>query len=111
MVRSFKSSKVQAFKVLGLVFVLSLELLNPLSLERVSAQTPFYQGKTVRVVTATTTGGGYDLCARLIAHHLGKPIPGHPTSITQNMTGAGGVVGANYVYGIARPDGLTLGAF
>jgi tripartite-type tricarboxylate transporter receptor subunit TctC len=111
MVRAFKSSKVRAFKVLGLVFVLSLELLNPLNLERASAQTPFYQGKTIRVVIATTTGGGYDLWARLIARHIGKHLPGHPTIIAQNMPGAGGVVGANYVYGIAKPDGLTLGAF
>jgi tripartite-type tricarboxylate transporter receptor subunit TctC len=111
MVKAFKNSKVQAFKVLGLMFVLSLELLNPLNLERASAQTPFYQGKTVRVVIATTTGGGYDLWARLIARHIGKHIPGHPTIIAQNMPGAGGVVGANYVYGIAKPDGLTLGAF
>jgi tripartite-type tricarboxylate transporter receptor subunit TctC len=27
------------------------------------------------------------------------------------MPGAGGIVGANYVYGIAKPDGLTIGAF
>jgi tripartite-type tricarboxylate transporter receptor subunit TctC len=108
----FTGSKVQGFnQILFGIFFLTLELLNPLNLERASAQTPFYQGKTVRVVIATTTGGGYDLWARLIARHIGKHIPGNPTIIAQNMPGAGGVVGANYVYGIARPDGLTLGAF
>ena len=31
--------------------------------------------------------------------------------MVQNMPGAGGVVAANYLYGIARPDGLTIGGF
>jgi tripartite-type tricarboxylate transporter receptor subunit TctC len=78
---------------------------------RVQAQANFYQGKTIRLVIGSSTGGGYDLWARLIARHLGKHIPGHPEIVPQNMPGAGGMVGANYVYAIAKPDGLTLGAF
>lgn len=75
------------------------------------AQPNFYPGKTVRLVIGSSAGGGYDLWARLIARYLGKHIPGHPEIVPQNMPGAGGVVAANYVYGIAKPDGLTLGAF
>ncbi|MGH7927278.1 MAG: Bug family tripartite tricarboxylate transporter substrate binding protein, partial [Candidatus Binatia bacterium] len=75
------------------------------------AQTNFYQGKTVTMVIATSTGGGYDLWARLMARYIGKHIPGNPSVIAQNMPGAGGVVGANYIYGVSKPDGLTLGAF
>ena len=97
--------------VLGLFFVLTLELLNPLNVERVFAQANFYQGKTVRVVVGSTTGGGYDLWARLMAQHIGKHIPGHPTVMVQNMPGAGGVVAANYLYTNVKPDGLTIGAF
>src|SRR5918994_2372547 len=78
---------------------------------RVQAQANFYEGKTIRLVISSSTGGGYDLWARLIARYLGKHIPGHPEIVPQNMPGAGGVVGANYVYGIAKPDGLTIGAF
>jgi tripartite-type tricarboxylate transporter receptor subunit TctC len=78
---------------------------------RVQAQANFYEGKTIRLVIGSSAGGGYDLWARLIARYLGKHIPGHPEIVPQNMPGAGGVVGANYVYGIAKPDGLTLGAF
>ena len=107
---SFKSSKVQAFKVLGLVFVLNLELLNPFNLERASAQTPFYQGKTIRMVIGSSTGGGYDLWARVLARYYGKYIPGHPTIIVQNMPGAASIVATNYLYNVAKPDGLTLGA-
>jgi tripartite-type tricarboxylate transporter receptor subunit TctC len=75
------------------------------------AQSSFYQGKTVRVIIGSSTGGGYDQWARLIARYLGKHIPGNPELVPQNMPGAGGVVAANYVYGVAKPDGLTLGAF
>ena len=72
------------------------------------AQTPFYQGKTVTVVVGTSAGTVYDLYARLIAQFLAKHIPGSPNVIVQNMPGAGSVIAANYVYGIAKPDGLTL---
>jgi len=107
----FKSSKVQAFKVFGLVSVLTFELLNPLNLERASAQTPYYQGKQIRLVIGSSPGGGYDLWPRVMLRYLTRHIPGNPEIIPQNMPGAGGIVGANYVYGIAKPDGLTIGAF
>ena len=38
------------------------------------AQTPFYEGKTVRILVGFTPGGSYDLWARLIATHMGKYI-------------------------------------
>lgn len=72
------------------------------------AQTPFYQGKTIRVIVGTPPGNLYDLWARLIVEHMGKHIPGNPSFIVQNMPGAGHVVAANHLYSIAKPDGLTL---
>jgi tripartite-type tricarboxylate transporter receptor subunit TctC len=42
---------------------------------------------------------------------MGKYIPGNPGTITQNMPGGGSMVAANYLYGIAKPDGLTIGMF
>ena len=108
--RWFKSSKIQGFKLLGLFSILTLELGNPLNLKQASAQTPFYQGKTITMVVSSTAGGGYDLWARLMARHIVKYIPGNPSIVVQNMPGAGNIIGANYVYGIAKPDGLTLGA-
>jgi tripartite-type tricarboxylate transporter receptor subunit TctC len=107
---SFKGSKVQSFKVLGLLLFSVVELLNPLNLEQLSAQANFYQGKTITMVVSSTTGGGYDLWARVMARHIVKYIPGSPSIVVQNMPGAGNIIGANYVYGIAKPDGLTLGA-
>jgi len=73
------------------------------------AQTPFYQGATVTIRVGFTAGGAFDVWARIIAHHLGKYIPGNPTFVVQNMTGGGSAIAANYVYGVAKPDGLTLG--
>jgi tripartite-type tricarboxylate transporter receptor subunit TctC len=45
-----------------------------------------------------------------MAQHMGKHIPGNPTFVVQNMTGAGSIIGANYLYNVSKPDGLTIGA-
>jgi tripartite-type tricarboxylate transporter receptor subunit TctC len=90
--------------------MLLVAFFNPWSLDAIFAQANFYQGKTITMVVSSTAGGGYDLWARLMAQHIVKYIPGNPTIVVQNMPGAGNIIGANYVYGIAKPDGLTLGA-
>ena len=74
------------------------------------SQTPFYQGKTVRIVVGSTAGSTYDAYARLIAQYWGKHIPGNPTFVVQNMPGAGSQIAANFIYNAAKPDGLTLGS-
>ena len=73
-----------------------------------AAQTPYYQGKTITIITGSQTGDVFDIYARMIATHIGKHIPGSPNVVVQNMTGAGHIVAANFVYGVAKPDGLTL---
>lgn len=72
---------------------------------------PFYKGKTVRVVVGFSPGGTFDLWARAMAQHMGKYIPGNPNFVVQNMTGGGSMVAGNYLYSVAKPDGLTLGTF
>ena len=74
------------------------------------AQGNFYEGKTIRVIVAVATGGGYDNYARLAARHLGKHIPGNPTIVVQNMPGASGIVAANHIYNVAPKDGTVIGA-
>jgi tripartite-type tricarboxylate transporter receptor subunit TctC len=74
------------------------------------AQSFFYAGKTITVVAGVSAGSAYDLYARLMAQYMGKHIPGHPTFVVQNMTGAGSIIGANYVYNVSKADGLTIGA-
>jgi tripartite-type tricarboxylate transporter receptor subunit TctC len=68
----------------------------------------FYKGRTVSVVVGSSTGGGYDLNARLLAEHMGKHIPGKPTLIVQNMPGAGGLKMAGYMFSVAPKDGSTF---
>lgn len=74
------------------------------------AQAPF-AGKTVTVLVGNPPGGGYDRLGRVVARHLGRYLPGNPAVVVQNMPGAAGVVAANHLYNVARPDGLTLGLF
>ena len=75
------------------------------------AQEPFYKGKTIRIVVATSAGGGFDTYTRTLTRHLGKFIPGNPAFVVENMPGAGHLIGANHMYKVAKPDGLTLGHF
>ncbi len=77
----------------------------------VAAQEAFYKGKTIRIVVGTSAGGGFDTYTRTIARHMVKHIPGQPTIIVENMPGAGHLIGANHVYKVAKPDGLTIGHF
>jgi tripartite-type tricarboxylate transporter receptor subunit TctC len=74
------------------------------------AQAPYYQGKTIKVVAGFPAGVAYDLYARLTAPYLVKHIPGKPEIIVQNMPGAGSMIAANYLYSVAKPDGLTIGS-
>ena len=68
----------------------------------------FYKGKTIRLIVAFSAGGGYDAYSRTIGRHLGKHIPGNPTIVVENMTGAGGIIHANFMYQ-AKPDELIIG--
>ncbi|MGH7774835.1 MAG: Bug family tripartite tricarboxylate transporter substrate binding protein [Candidatus Binatia bacterium] len=69
---------------------------------------PFYDGKTIHLIVTTGPGGTTDIAGRFVARHLSGHIPGNPNIIVQNMPGAGGVVGANHLYNLAKPDGLTI---
>ncbi len=76
-----------------------------------SADAPFYRGKTLTVLINFAAGGPTDIEGRLVARFLGKHVPGQPLIVVQNMPGAGGVIGTNYLGEVAKPDGLTVGYF
>lgn len=69
----------------------------------------FFKGKTIRLIVGTSVGGSMDDWGRFVAQYWGKQIPGNPDVVVQNMPGAGTVIAANYLYNVAKPDGLTLG--
>jgi tripartite-type tricarboxylate transporter receptor subunit TctC len=77
---------------------------------RLEAQSDFYKGKQIKIVVGASAGAASDLYARAVAQHLPKQIAGKPDVIVQNMPGGGSLTAANYVYSVAKPDGLTLGA-
>ena len=70
----------------------------------------FYKGKQIQIVVGSSPGGGYDTYARLLARHLGDHIPGNPSVVVQNMSGAGSNRAAGYVYSVAPKDGTVAGA-
>src|SRR5687767_14036344 len=72
------------------------------------AQQPFYEGKTITIITSTGAGGGYDVTARLVARHMPKYIPGNPTMVVQNMPGGGNVLATNLMCNIAPKDGTVI---
>lgn len=76
-----------------------------------AAAEEFYKDKTIRFVVGFAAGGGFDTYTRAIARHFGRHVPGNPTTIVENMTGAGSLIAANHVFSAARPDGLTIGNF
>src|SRR5262245_16503666 len=78
---------------------------------RARGQAPFYQKKTIQVVIGSAPGGLYDRWGRLLAQHMGRYIPGNPNLVPQNMPGGGSMIATNYLYGLAKPDGLTIGMF
>ena len=71
----------------------------------------FYAGKSIRFIVGYAAGGGYDTYTRAIARHIGKYIPGNPSTVVENMDGAGSLLAANYMFNKADPDGLTVGNF
>jgi tripartite-type tricarboxylate transporter receptor subunit TctC len=74
-----------------------------------SQATPFYKGKTITLIQGREPGGTGAMRVTAMIPYLKKYIPGEPTIVSEYMPGAGGRKATNYIYGQAKPDGLTLG--
>ena len=68
----------------------------------------FYEGKAITFLVGSSAGGGTDVTARLIARHLERHIPGKPRIDMINKPGAGGMIAANELYNLRKPDGLSI---
>ena len=95
----------------SLSLILTIGALLILPPEPAPGQDSFYRGKSIRVVVATSAGGGFDAYTRTITRHMGKHIPGNPSFVVENMPGAGHLIGANHIYKAVKADGLTIGHF
>jgi len=70
----------------------------------------FYRGKSIKLIIGSGEAGGVDILGRIVARHLPSHIPGNPTIVVQNNAAPESIAAANYIYNIAEPDGLTIGA-
>ncbi|HEY6254990.1 MAG TPA: hypothetical protein VIY51_04270 [Xanthobacteraceae bacterium] len=73
-----------------------------------TAEEPFYKGKRLTLLINFAAGGPTDIEGRLFAKYLVKHIAGEPGVIVQNMDGAGGLIGAQYLGEVAPKDGTVL---
>ncbi len=93
----------------SLVLSLATIVLALSSFATSSGAQDFYRGKTVTLFAGQPPGGGIDSEMRLVGQFFGKHIPGEPAIVPRNMPGAGGMILGNHLFGVAKPDGLTLG--
>lgn len=70
---------------------------------------PNFAGKVVRMIIGSGPGGGYDLWGRMVAHFIGRHVPGDPNVVPENMPGAGSYRAADYIYNLAPRDGTVMG--
>lgn len=75
---------------------------------RANSADDFYRGKNVTIVVPVSAGGVYGTFSRILAKHMAKYMPGGANIVIEHKTGAGGIIGINYVYNVARKDGTVL---
>ena len=95
-------------KTLG-ALALAAAIVMPFATSPARAQEPFYQNKRLTFLINFAAGGPSDIEGRLMTRHIGKYLAGNPALIVQNMDGAGGLVGTNYIGEIAPKDGTMVG--
>lgn len=95
---------MRCMRILSILVGLSL---MPLMVSSAQGQANFYEGKTITVLIGAKSGS-LAIAAQIVAHHLGKYIPGKPTVILQQMPGAAHLLATNHVFNVAKPDGLTI---
>lgn len=71
----------------------------------------YYKEKFITFIVGYSPGGSFDAYTRLLARSMPDHIPGQPKAVVKNMTGAGGLIAANYIYNRARRDGRTIGGW
>lgn len=87
---------------------LIITLCSCASAARADSIEEFYRGKTITSVVPFGPGGGYGIYNQIMARHLGRFIPGNPTIVAQYMPGAGGITANNYMFNLAKRDGLVM---
>ena len=86
-----------------------LALVPPAAVALAENAADFYKSRAIDLYIGYSTGGAYDLYARVIGRHMGAHIPGNPTLVPKNLEGAGSLRLANFLYRVAPQDGSAFG--
>lgn len=73
-----------------------------------SAEAFYTSRQNMTLLVGSAAGGSYDVYARAASRFFSKYLPGHPTFVTNNMPGGGGMRAANYLYNVAPKDGSVI---
>lgn len=73
-----------------------------------AAAQDFWAGKQLSLIIGTDAGTGYDVYGRLVGRHITKHVPGKPTLVPQNLTGAGSKRAAEHMAVVAPKDGTVI---
>ena len=76
-----------------------------------AAQEPtgdFYHNRTLHILVGYGSGSGYDVYARVLAHHFSPHLVGNPLVVVDNVPGAGGLTMMNDLTNSAVHDGSVI---
>lgn len=76
-----------------------------------SANAQFFKGKRVNIIINYGAGGNTDIQGRMVMRHMKKYIKGNPRLVFRHVSGAGGVVGANFLGEAGKTNGTMMGVF
>jgi tripartite-type tricarboxylate transporter receptor subunit TctC len=93
------------------LFALAASAMTTASASAQTSVADFYKNKNIDIYIGFSVGGVYDITARLLSRHMGRYIPGNPSLVPRQMTGAGSFTLANWLYQAAPKDGATIGTF
>lgn len=70
-----------------------------------------YKGKRINIIINYAAGGNTDIQGRMVMRHMKNYVPGKPRFIFRHISGAGGIVGANFLAENGRTNGMMMGIF
>ncbi|MBT4701652.1 MAG: hypothetical protein HOB79_11340 [Rhodospirillaceae bacterium] len=75
------------------------------------ADAQFFKGKRVNIIINYGAGGNTDIQGRMVMRYMKKYIKGDPRLVFRHVSGAGGVVGANFLGEAGKTNGSMMGVF
>ncbi len=93
-------------RFLGITALASASLMPTMA---VAQPTDFYAGKRLTVLINYAAGGPSDIEGRFFARHIARHLGKDASVVVQNMDGAGGMVGSQWLGEVAPKDGTVVG--